>query len=606
MNLRKFTAANTRECLRQMREALGPEAMIVSTRKTPEGVEIIGASAEDIAQAEQHAPVAASGFQKVLARQRDAAGPTPESISAPGSSPAPEAGPWDAELQDEPVRLSPAARALAAQSAEPKQRPAEAIGAGVPEVLRQGRRPLGDLQQAQTEAMRAAARRSTEQAPQTKLPDLGNEDMGHFVRREPEVAPRVVAQPEESELARHESSHAVPMPQSNPSISSRVLTGEEAKAGVPQGQSVQPQRDDLPGEPLHSGFVSQTEAELLRALGMSLPDPEPGQMGSRIQPTADQSAPVMNEVRAMRQWLEQQMLALTWRDATQRNPNRRLLWRQLVDAGFTPMLARAIVSHLPDEYSPEQADSWLKDVLTRNLNGVPEAEGIVEAGGVYALVGPTGVGKTTTTAKLAARCVVKYGAKSLGLITTDQYRIGAVDQLRTFGRILGVEVYTARGAADLETTLLSMGNRRLVLVDTVGMGQRDTRISEQVANLSVAGLNRVLVLPAGGHAEQCEDIVQAYGAQGLRGVIISKLDEAVRLGGVLDAVIRHKLALLAMTTGQRVPEDIHAPSVGLLIHRALKNPSSPLFALQDDEVEWSSMPIVDRGGSAPSGSIQRG
>ncbi len=569
MNLRKFTAANTRECLRLMREALGPDAMIVSTRKTAQGVEIIGASAEDIAAAEQQAPVQATGVRKILERTRP-----PAAVPAP-AAPTPASDPWG-DVEEEQVKLSPAARVLAQQDPDPvmqARRPAAAASsqpapikpvqqpvATIPQVMRSSRQPMPlaeppPLRSAQNEAMRSASRLRQSWVDDESAP-------------EPEVA---------------EPPRATPVPAPTP-----VMTEPAARA-------VEVPPADTPAAGMTAG-LSQTEAELIRAMGLSVEAMQrEAAQGARLEPVTDSTAPVMNEVRAMRQWLEQQMLALTWRDATQRNPLRRQLWRQLVDAGFTPMLARAIVSHLPDDYDEPQSLAWLKEVLIRNLSCAPDGESLVERGGVFALVGPTGVGKTTTTAKLAARCVVKYGARSLGLITTDQYRIGAVDQLRTFGRILGVEVYTARGAQDLETMLLSMSNRRLVLVDTVGMGQRDSRIPEQINALSVAGLQRVLVLPAGGHAEQCEDIVQAYTGSGLAGVIISKLDEAVRLGGVLDAVIRHKLTLQAMTTGQRVPEDIHAPNATLLVHRALRNPSSPLFALQDDEIEWSSTPLSSPG-----------
>jgi flagellar biosynthesis protein FlhF len=570
MNLRKFTAANTRECLRLMREALGPDAMIVSTRKTAQGVEIIGASAEDIAAAEQQAPVQATGVRKVLERAR----PPAPAAAVPPPAVAPSPALWE-QADDEQVKLSPAARVLAQQDPDPVVRAAQPAAAArsspimpvqrpapdVPQVIRSSRQPMPlaeppPLRSAQNDAMRAAARLRQSWAEQEPAEQL-----------EPMSEPS-------APVAKADSSPSEPVrPAVTPASSA---AGQLTSAAA--------------------GSLSQTEADLIRAMGLSVEAmQQEAAQAARMEPVADSTAPVMNEVRAMRQWLEQQMLALTWRDATQRNPLRRQLWRQLVDAGFTPMLARAIVSHLPDDYDETKSAAWLKEVLVRNLSCTPEGESLVDRGGVYALVGPTGVGKTTTTAKLAARCVVKYGARSLGLITTDQYRIGAVDQLRTFGRILGVEVYTARGAQDLETMLLSMSGRRLVLVDTVGMGQRDSRIPEQISALSVAGLQRVLVLPAGGHAEQCEDIVQAYTGSGLAGVIISKLDEAVRLGGVLDAVIRHKLTLQAMTTGQRVPEDIHAPNAALLVHRALRSPSSPLFALQDEEIEWSSTPLTSPG-----------
>jgi len=210
----------------------------------------------------------------------------------------------------------------------------------------------------------------------------------------------------------------------------------------------------------------------------------------------------------------------------------------------------------------------------------------VERGGVYALVGPTGVGKTTTTAKLAARCVVKYGAQSLGLITTDSYRIGAQDQLRIYGKILGVQVYTAQSEADLAQLLSTLSRKHLVLIDTVGMGQRDDRLAEQTRMLAQSDVRRILLLNAVAQAETLEDVARNYRGDGLHGAIITKLDEAVKLGGVLDVVIRHKLTLHYLATGQRVPEDLFLAESPGLLRRCLKPTGKSAFTVSDRELEW--------------------
>ncbi|MCX6741059.1 MAG: flagellar biosynthesis protein FlhF, partial [Candidatus Parcubacteria bacterium] len=155
------------------------------------------------------------------------------------------------------------------------------------------------------------------------------------------------------------------------------------------------------------------------------------------------------EIKQMRQLMKDQMAMLTWRDAVERNPLRGEVWNTLSNAGFSPLFARTVADKMPEELTESQVQDWLSNVLKRNVSVIKADEDIVERGGAWALVGPTGVGKTTTTAKLAARCVVKYGADSLGLITTDSYRIGAQDQLRIYGKILGVQVYTAQNDADL-------------------------------------------------------------------------------------------------------------------------------------------------------------
>src|SRR5690606_16882978 len=241
------------------------------------------------------------------------------------------------------------------------------------------------------------------------------------------------------------------------------------------------------------------------------------------------SAPIVSEMQAMREWMALQMEALSWRDSAQSNPLRRYLWCRMVDAGFTPELARTVAARFPQGLDKPQCERWLVEVLVRNLECVAAEASIVEKGGRYAILGPTGVGKTTATAKLAAHCVVKYGAHSLGLISTDQTRIGAVDQLRTFGQLLGVEVYVARGAQDLESLLAGMSDRRLVLIDSAGVGQRDENLARHLSALQVEGVQRLLALPGATYAEQAEDVIKAYGEAGLMGLIVSKLDEAVRL-----------------------------------------------------------------------------
>jgi len=212
---------------------------------------------------------------------------------------------------------------------------------------------------------------------------------------------------------------------------------------------------------------------------------------------------------------------------------------------------------------------------------------MIDRGGVFALLGPTGVGKTTTAAKLAARCVVKFGAKSLGLITIDSYRVGAEDQLRAYGKILGVTVHTARDAQSLADLIALMRDRHLVLIDTVGMGQRDSRLGELMQMLKSPAIEPVLFLNASAQAETLDDVVRCYGGprprQG-RKVIVSKLDEAVKYGFVLDCAIRHKLSIQCLTNGQRVPEDLHPANAQYLVHRALRPQAAQAFALPDADI----------------------
>ena len=305
-------------------------------------------------------------------------------------------------------------------------------------------------------------------------------------------------------------------------------------------------------------------------------------------PAAPQPDPVvLGEIKEIRQLLQEQMSMLVWKDSVERQPHRANLWKELTLAGFSPVLARTVVENMPSDIREDNAQQWLNDVMLRNLPVTQASEDIVDKGGVYALVGPTGVGKTTTTAKLAARCVVKYGAASIGLITTDSYRIGAQDQLRIYGKILGVQVYTAQTEQDIAQLLQTMERKHLVLIDTVGMGQRDLRVVEQTDMLHASNVKRILVLNAAAQPETLDDVAKHYRGSGLYGAILTKLDEAVKLGGVLDVAMRYRLGLHYMATGQRVPEDLYPAQAAILLKRALKPNKSSTFSLSEQEQQWN-------------------
>jgi flagellar biosynthesis protein FlhF len=262
--------------------------------------------------------------------------------------------------------------------------------------------------------------------------------------------------------------------------------------------------------------------------------------------------------------------------------------RDLMLAGFSVGLSRRIAEAVPEGLAAGPARKWIAAALARNLRcGGPEdpAADPVASGGTFALVGPTGAGKTTTAAKLAAGCVVRHGADSLGLISADHYRIGAQDQLRIYGRILGVAVNAVHDADSLRAALQSLAGKRLILIDSIGVGQRDPRVAEQTALFEEPGISRLLLLSAASQAETLEEVVQAYGAARLFGCILTKTDEAVSLGGALDCAIRHRLRVSHVTNGQRVPEDIHPANAAYLVHRALSAARAPVFRMQEHEVD---------------------
>lgn len=282
-------------------------------------------------------------------------------------------------------------------------------------------------------------------------------------------------------------------------------------------------------------------------------------------------AGVMDEIRALRKIVEQHLAGFAWGESARSEPVKTEVLRQMLDAGFSPQFARELLAELPSDLDAGQALAWVKGGADRSLLTIGAENDIVDRGGVYALVGPTGVGKTTTTAKLAARCVLRHGASKVALVTTDGYRIGAHEQLRIYGRILGISVHLVKDADDLRQTLLELQNKHMVLIDTMGMSQRDQLVGEQVAMFGQSGVQRLLLLSATGRGDTLDDVVRAYNGPDLAGCILTKVDEAASLATSLDVIMRQGLRLHYVSNGQRVPEDLHLPNRTYLLHRAFKD-----------------------------------
>jgi flagellar biosynthesis protein FlhF len=295
----------------------------------------------------------------------------------------------------------------------------------------------------------------------------------------------------------------------------------------------------------------------------------------------DLQQPLLDELRSMRGMIEQRFGALTFMEKLQREPRQALLSQKLLDMGFSPQLVRKLVESLPND---SEEIAWAGSVLEHNLTTGEQEPALEDQGGVYALIGSTGVGKTTSTAKLAAAFAAKHGAANLGLVTLDAYRVAAHEQLRTYGRILGVPVHTAHDRASLEDLLDLLSAKKMVLIDTAGMAQRDTRTRELLEMLSHRSIQRLLVVNAAQQGETIEDVLVSYRAASCKGIVLSKIDEAVKLGPAVDALIRHRLKVLAVANGQRVPEDWHRLSAHALVQRALRGGGSPAWKLDAGDV----------------------
>jgi flagellar biosynthesis protein FlhF len=290
----------------------------------------------------------------------------------------------------------------------------------------------------------------------------------------------------------------------------------------------------------------------------------------RIEWTQDPSIVDMRrEIQELRGLLENQLAHLAYADFNRRHPYSADLIRRLDDLGLEPAHCELLISQLGDARDKDTA--W-ELALTHLAKQIPVTnDDILSRRGVVALVGSTGVGKTTTVAKLAARYALRHGQRNVALVTTDSYRIGAHEQLVTYGRILGVPVQVASSAEELQSAVKSLMDRRLVLIDTAGMSQRDVRLSEQFATLASAGtaVQTYLVLSATNQAAVHDEVFTAFGQTALHGCVLTKADEATSLGGLISLLVEKNVPLAYVANGQRVPEDLHPARGEELVNRAV-------------------------------------
>jgi len=492
MTVKRFFGESAREALRKVKAALGPEAIVVSNKPVPGGVEIMAMSADSLEALQSGGAAPAPA-----APQAVRAAPAPAAASAPAVPPAPTFE----EESDYAVMLSAKARA--------------------PSPFQPWQPPRADAPAAPTPPAQAAGER---------------------------VRPR-------------------PLPPRSP-------------GRVP---AAAPERDR----------VAASLDQAARDIGMT------GGMMGEIENGA-QVRQLMAEMQTIKGLLERQLAGFAWGDMTRHAPAKAQLLGEMLEAGFSGLLARRLIEDMPEDLEMQEGRKWLTGAVNRRLRTLTTENDLIERGGVFALVGPTGVGKTTTTAKLAARCVVRYGADKLALLTTDGYRIGAHEQLRIYGRILGVPVHVVRDGEDLRRTLADLRGKHMVLIDTVGMSQRDRMVAEQAAMLTRAGeVRRLLLLNSTSRGDTLDDVIRSYAGEDLAGCILTKTDEAASLAPALDAVVRHGLLLAYVANGQRVPEDLHLPNRNYLLHRAFKQPAaSSVHRLKDEEVGLMMPTVASSRGTA--------
>ncbi len=362
---------------------------------------------------------------------------------------------------------------------------------------------------------------------------------------------------------RHEAGVDEPLP----SFAQRRSLGDalrEAPAAAPMAAQQPFKAQPAPSVARHNPLRASAEAPLREPLRS---EPAPAMASQALR----------DELQSVRDLIEERFNTLTWLGQTRQNPIHANLTHKLIRAGYSPVLARALVEHMPQDLSAGDAVRWLMQVLERNLRTDAGQEPLYEQGGVFALVGSTGVGKTTTTAQLAALCAAKYGASSVGLITLDTYRVGAHDQLRSYGRMLGMVAHLAHDRAALQDLLGLLANKQLVLIDTTGVAPRDPRKDEILDLLDLPGVQKLLAVNAAGQGDALDDVMQAFKARGSSQAILTKVDEAVKLGPSVDTLIRHQMQLRGVTNGQRVPEDWERADAQQLVSASMRASTRSAF-----------------------------
>ena len=287
--------------------------------------------------------------------------------------------------------------------------------------------------------------------------------------------------------------------------------------------------------------------------------PAPARTAPRSD-TAEYGA-MQRELQVMRRMLETGLAGMTWNDQRLREPLRAMVLEELTAMDIAPDVALTLAELTPQRTTLDNPSHIPLALLAKHLPIVNDPTCV--AGGITAVVGPTGAGKTTTIAKLAARWCMQHGCQDLALVSMDSYRIGAREQLMTYARILGVPMHAANGAKDLARVLERLKDKKLILIDTAGMGPRDVRLTEQLAALKYGAKRArvLLALPAQAEGQALDEIVCAFVRVKPAACVLTKVDEAASLGPVISTVLRHKLKIAYICNGQRIPEDLHASHV---------------------------------------------
>ncbi|WP_045727417.1 flagellar biosynthesis protein FlhF [Xanthomonas sp. GPE 39] len=510
MKIKRFVAPDMRTAFRMVRDEQGPDAVILSNRRTDEGIEIVAASNYD---------------ETLVQRALDAV--RPEETPRPATTAA----------TPRPTRQKAtgpnSAMAMMAAISERRSNASAATSA----------RPLGKLGTATSTLTPAAAVQEPATA-QSSIPDdvFRNAPINVSLPTPfPAASTTLAAAPTAADTAWHEDIPAVALaPASTPKL---VAEAPIKSAEIPAATTL----TAVPNFP-----APQNDEQLTQ---------------------------LRDELALMRQMIEREMNRLT-DERLRGSPVRAQALELMDDYGFDGGITRDVVMQIPADLELHRGRGMMLGLLSKRLPIA--ALDPLEQGGVIALIGPTGAGKTTTIAKLASLFLERNAARDVALVTTDTVRVGGREQLHSYGRQLGIAVHEADSDASLQQLLQRLADYKLVLIDTAGMGQRDRALAAQLHWLRASRVVRsLLVLPTNAHFSDLDEVVRRFASADPQGVILTKLDETGRFGSALSVVVDHRLPITWVTDGQRVPDDLHRANAASLVlrledlRRAADKPCTP-------------------------------
>jgi flagellar biosynthesis protein FlhF len=350
-----------------------------------------------------------------------------------------------------------------------------------------------------------------------------------------------------------------------------ILSSRRAGDAVEVVAAVDP-TDETPAESILAQHVERLAQQApLRASQPRLNAAASPPVERAAEPIAErQSHALAAEVKHMRRMLETQLASLAWNEFSQRSPLRASVLRELAQLGVAQEHARRVAEQVPEDMEFNRAVQLALGLLASEIRTTGDSW--LERGGTLALAGPAGVGKTTLIAKLAARWVLRHGPRGVVLVSADSTRIGAQEQIHMLGRLLGVAAHTIQDLGELPELLRSFGGARLVLIDTAGTSAKDNTLPARLAEVARAhsALETALVVAADMQAGAIEAAFARFAPMRPSVCLITKLDEANTLGGMLSTLIHTQLPVAYCSDGPRVPEDLRPARAHQLVLQAQK------------------------------------